>query len=166
MALTIPELAIGVVAYFDVSALNVDRRVQPPPSPTPRNGPFVCVQVVHGRSTWAPLTWTHQSHRVLIEQQWRLGGTKAWREGTPYMNDGSTTYVGENEAFIEATATADTYLPHTRQRVSEQGVEALLANIRSRGGKLIPDAVVTSEPAESEPNTPRVTHPAEPKECS
>lgn len=137
MPLLPEELSAGVVAYFDVEKLNGDQCVSSPASPTTRNGPFLCVQVVEGQSTWTPLTWTYRPERLYIEPEWREGGTTAWHKGTPYLNDGAITYVGENIAFVEASTGADTYKPETRQRVNAAGMQAVLNEIASRNGALL-----------------------------
>jgi len=137
MALASHEIAVGVVAYFDVKALNADPRVQLPRNPTPRNGPFVCVAVKGDRSTWTPLTYSERDERLEIADEWRIDGTDAWHKKTPYLNDGAVTYTADNNAIVDAAATADTYRPETRQRVSPEGIEAVLKEIASRGGSVL-----------------------------
>lgn len=131
------EIAVGVVAYFDVNVLDNAPNIQKPPSPTTRSGPFLCVQIAGEWSVWAPLTWTVRPERLLIKPEWREGGTAAWRNRSPYLNDGATTYVGDTDTFIAASATADKYIPSTRQRVSALGVEAVVSEIKARGGRLL-----------------------------
>ncbi|MBK1674936.1 hypothetical protein CKO35_16925 [Ectothiorhodospira shaposhnikovii] len=137
MSLSTGEVAVGIVAYFDVAILNADAKIQKPASPTTRNGPFLCVQIVGTKSTWTPLSWTPRTERVFIESAWREGGTKAWHSGTPYLNDGSTTYRGETAVFVAAAAVADTYNPETRQKVSAAGVAVIINEIQQRGGGLL-----------------------------
>ena len=137
MPLLLEEISVGVVAYFDVKKLNRDQRITPPAHPTNRNGPFLCVQLVEGRSTWTALTWKFREERLFIKPEWRDGGTEAWNNRTPYINDGAITYIGENGAFVEASAIADTYMPETRQRVNAAGVEAALIVIARRNGALM-----------------------------
>jgi len=108
-----------------------------PTTPMTRNRPFLCVQVVGDQSAWAPLTWTQGRDRLFIEPAWRYGGTAAWRNGTPYLSDRATTYVGSTATFIAASATTDTFLPHTRQRVNTAGIQAIVAEIRACGGRLL-----------------------------
>jgi hypothetical protein len=137
MPLTAQEIEVGVVAYFDVDFLAQCEDVSQPTNATKHNRPFLCIQVVGSQSVWTPLTWTPARERLCIEAAWRYGGTAAWRSGTSYLNDGTTTYVGCTASFIAASVTTDNYFPHTRQRVNASGVQAVLAEIRACGGQLL-----------------------------
>ena len=136
MAIEISELAVGAVAYFDVLTINSNPAIDKPPGPTPRNGPFLCVQVIGEISTWTALTWTARPERLYIEPEWRERGTAAWHRGTPYISDGANTYIGPNAEFSAASTTADTYRPETRQWVNADGIAAALKYIQDRGGAL------------------------------
>lgn len=146
MGLERDEVAVGVVANFDVDFLNDCQAIQKPASPTPpgRPRPFVCVQVQGDRSVWAPLTTQEKGatsdgdgHRLPIKPEWREYGTEAWQRGDTYLNDGSTTYLGHSDAFVEASSAADTYHRKTRRWISKDGVSAILERIRARGGQLL-----------------------------
>jgi hypothetical protein len=137
MPLLPQEVSPGAVAYFDVGILNAATAILKPANPTTRNGPFLCLQVVGESSSWTALTWTGRPERLFIEKAWREGGTTAWQNGTPYVNDGAITYRGPNASFIAAAAVADTYRPETRQRVSTAGVAAAVAEVTHRAGGLL-----------------------------
>ena len=132
------EIRPGMIAWFDVEALNNDRQVIQPASPPTRVGPFVCVEKVGGRSVWTEFTHVYSADRLLIDQSWIVNRPKAWGADETYLNDGRTTYVGPDRSFVDAASAQDTYQGTTsRPYLNRDGVAAVIREIRLRGGQLL-----------------------------
>jgi hypothetical protein len=137
MPITTAEIRPGIVAYLSATALNADITVQQPVNPTTRNGPFLCFAVNGDQTGWAPITGQHRVDRLEILAHWRTGGTPAWLQTDQYLNDGDTTYVGSKASFVAASQATDTLTMANRPKVTRQGVAAVLAEVRAKGG-LVP----------------------------
>lgn len=136
MPLAQHEIRVGAVAYFDVTVLNGDARITPPTSPTTRPSPFVCFEVGHGRSAWAAITTKQRpdGKRLEIEKIWRLGGSIQWNNDSLFLNDGACTYVGPDQAFIDAAITEQCFVTIPRPGISLTGVEQIVAAVEKRHG--------------------------------
>ena len=138
MALSLNEIVPGVVAYFDHKALNTGPGVVKPASPATISGPFLCFAVGKDTSGWAPLTTEQREddRRIEIRKEWRSGGMGKWLTEAQFLSDGSTTYVGPNAAFVSASTIQDRVSTQQRPRVLKAGVDAVLAEIKTRGGHM------------------------------
>ncbi|TRO11581.1 hypothetical protein EQ836_14900 [Ectopseudomonas mendocina] len=137
MPLSSNEIKVGAVAYFDQSILNSHKNIQQPTQQPDRPGPFVCVQVVDGKSMWSNVTTAFRKERLYLEKQWRIEGSQKWKKGDCYLSDGASTYVGLNEAFIEAAANETPFTTINRPQITAEGVNAILQEILARGGRTI-----------------------------
>jgi hypothetical protein len=137
MPLSLHEVAPGAVAYFDHEVLLADPRIDRNDDSLNRPGPFVCVQVVGKESVWSAVTSEWRAERLLIEQEWRQGGSQRWVDQNQYLVDGLSTYLGPTDAFLRAAVRRIALAPHTRPQVLEQGIVAILAEIDKQGGPLL-----------------------------
>lgn len=138
MVLTLPEIVPGVVAYFDHKALNGDPHVVKPASPATHSGPFLCFAVTKDATGWASITneQREDAKRIEIKKEWRSGGMGKWLSEGQFLNDGSTTYVGPNASFVTASRVQDRVSARQRPRVLKEGIDAVLAEITRRGGRM------------------------------
>lgn len=136
MTLAEDEIEPGAVAYFEADAISRDDRVDKPVPPS-RTGPCVCVQAANGRSVWSPLTTQFRKERLLIAQPWRLEGSQKWQNDNIYLNDGANTYVGPDQAFVDAAKDETPFTVINRPRIADDGVKAIIKEIEKRHGKLL-----------------------------
>lgn len=133
------DIEVGNVAYLRPSLLNSTPEIVIPKTPTPDEGrcrPFLCVECQADRSTWVPLTSSYRDERLLIPVGSRRGGDPRWMEEPVYVNDGATSYVGSNGAFISASRDERPFI-RSRPSVSAAGVDEVKRAIRRRGGNLL-----------------------------
>lgn len=136
MPLTLAEIEPGIVAILDVSVLTADPRVMyDKTAGTFRNGPFVCVQVLGDKSLWVAITSKRDKRglRLEIQKGWCIDGSQAWRSTTQYVNDARKPFVGSVLAFVSAGQAELPHHPHKRPRVSQDGVTAILQEMKKYG---------------------------------
>ncbi|MEW6112482.1 MAG: hypothetical protein AB1664_10165 [Thermodesulfobacteriota bacterium] len=136
MPLAQHEIQVGAVAYFDVTVLNGDARITQPYSPTTRPSPFACFEVGHDRSAWAAITTKQRpdGKRLEVEKAWRLGGSTQWNNDSLFLNDGACTYVGPDQAFIDAAVTEQAFVTIPRPGISATGVAQIITAVQKRHG--------------------------------
>lgn len=137
MALTIRDIRVGSLAYFDHAVLLSEKGIKHANLGLDRPGPFVCVEHKDGRSTWTPLTGDHRPERLPIDPKWRREGSKLWKEADQFLNDGRNTFVGPDEAFIRAGAKENPFEKYKRPYITAEGVNAIIKEIQSRRGNLL-----------------------------
>jgi hypothetical protein len=138
MPLAPEEIAPGAVAYFRVTVLNADEQLVRPEHRTPRDGPFLCFQSDGEWSAWTPLTTQgppERPERLKIRDEWKLHGSSEWQKTAQYLTDGRNSYVGPDASFVAAAAHELTFTaPVRRPCVTADGVDAVVQEVRARGG--------------------------------
>lgn len=135
MALPLDQIDPGVVAWIDTRVLLADPRLmRASGSGVFRSGPFLCVAVGPGYTTWLELTtrpgkWNHRFH---IRREWRTGGPAFWRAHDNYVNNVAETFVGRDVVFADAARNEPHNWPQNRARVAPEGIEAITLEMRSR----------------------------------
>jgi hypothetical protein len=133
VALTNEQIFVGSIAYFSVDILKGD--------PFTRKGgvdhiapgavrPFVCYDSSEAESCWAPITSTYRSERVEV----RALDRENMPGPTMYLNDGTSSVKGSNDAFIQAAAGYDQKNDRTRPRIRNPKIFEIIAEIEKRGG--------------------------------
>ena len=74
---------------------------------------------------------------MLLQRQWRQGGSAKFRTTKLYVNDDLNTFVGPVTAFFEAAQGEIPFTDFRRPSVRSAGIEAALAEIRTQGGPLV-----------------------------
>lgn len=133
--LTYEEIRPGIVAYFGHEKLNSDGRIAKPRSVVPRNGPFICFAIAGRDSGWVALTTQNNGMRLLIRFDWREGGKGQWATDPMSLTNGGDTYVGPNEAFVEAALGVDKVDLKNRGRLNADGLAQVVAEVRLQKGK-------------------------------
>jgi hypothetical protein len=119
---------------------------------------FVCLARENGHSLWAPLSSSAGTNgtRLLVPQNAKQGH-ESWTRNNSYLNHGNQTWRGPNEAFIAASR-ADRSQRFQRNRVVPQLVDAIMDEVRQRGGwtmpSLSPAVSPATEPARAEEPKP------------
>jgi hypothetical protein len=139
MALRTADARVGAIAYFDHELLLAEPDVDKGDDGLNRPGPFVCVETVGDRSVWSAITGEARQERLLIEAIWRRDGSDAWRTMPQYLNDGLATYLGPTAAFVRAGSRETPFTRFRRPSISQDGIQAILAEIRKQGGTLLSD---------------------------
>ena len=140
MPLLPEEIVLGVVAILEPEKLlsnpNVLRRKD---APSFRSGPFMCVQVSDGKSTWLNISTKKDARglRLELRTEWLLDGSEIWRSTPQFVSDARQTFVGPNEAFVAAGVNELPHRPHLRPRVSPEAVEAAAAEIKKYGANAL-----------------------------
>lgn len=140
MPLLLNEIVPGVVAILEPEKLLNNPAVKRREDAIPfRSGPFVCVQVRDGQSTWLNIS-TKKDHRGLrleLRTEWLLDGSEIWRGAPQFVSDARQTFVGPNEAFVAAGVNELPHRPHLRPRVSQEAVAAAIAEIKKYGANAL-----------------------------
>lgn len=137
MPLLINEIAVGAVAYFDISLLNSDQRITKPQHPANRASPFVCFQTDGTNSAWAVITTQYRKERLEILKLWRQEGSIQWNNDTLYLNDGACTYTGPNQAFIDAAVNETPFTKINRPQITLNGIAAITPVVIARKGPML-----------------------------
>lgn len=140
MPLLIEEIVPGVVAILDATILLAQPEIQYAESNNKfRSGPFLCVQVKDGKALWVNIT-TQKDHRGLrleLKDEWRLDGSETWRGQPQFVHDARKSFIAPLEAFVVAGANELPHQPHKRPRVSNEGVQAVLAELAKFGTPML-----------------------------
>ena len=125
--LTIDQIRPGTVAYLDTSILLADPRLRRVGSGQFRSGPFVCIEVGAGYTTWLSITSQAGPHnaRLAIAQAWRGGGSKTWRYGPCYLSDARESFSGRDVLFCDASCGAFDETRIDRPYVTAEGLVAI-----------------------------------------
>ncbi|WP_312842269.1 hypothetical protein [Stutzerimonas nitrititolerans] len=136
MPLPTDEIRPGIVAILDASVLVSDKNIVYSEPDVPfRNGPFVCLEVKDDQSLWLQLTKAPDKRglRLKITSEWKIDGSKLWQEGDTYIHDARRTFTGPLESFSQAGSKELPHQPHLRPKISPEGVDAALSEIRKFG---------------------------------
>jgi len=137
MPLTSAQIKVGVVAYLEVGVLHADNQIKQPPSPAPRDGPFVCFATSGQLSAWTEISTQAKDGRLELKAEWRKSGAGSWLTDAQYINDGRTTYIGPKSSFVAASQSKDKFQAQSRPRVTLEGVAAVVQAVRARGGNTL-----------------------------
>lgn len=104
--LTPARIASGIAALrTDSLLLLMDPHVRSP-ADRDRLGilTFLCLHAADaGEETlWVPLTARPGTHRLSVEERWRLGGNYRWRNGDLYLLDTQRLWAGPRASFAHA----------------------------------------------------------------
>lgn len=132
MPLSAEEVIPGAVAILNTTLLMSNKTVQSPTDGSSfRPGPFLCVQVSDGVATWLAITTKDKDGlRLELKKEWLLEGSEIWRNESQYINDARKPFRGPVAAFVKAGEAELPHQPHNRPRVSEDGVNAVLREMR------------------------------------
>jgi hypothetical protein len=132
------EVVVGNIAYFDHQLLIDDQFIDCGDLSINRPGPFVCVEVKGDDSVWCAITTQFKRERLFIDQAWRQDGSPLWHSSDQYLQDGLKTYFGPSTSFVVCAQNEMPFQPHLRPKISQAGVQAILAEINAQGGPLLP----------------------------
>ena len=124
MILRLDEIKPGVVAWLDTAALFNDSRVRRVGDGPPfRAGPFLCVEIGPGYTSWLNLTTRSSPHptRMHLRAQWWLHGVRHDLE--TYINDVREPWTGRDVAFVDASHNETPV--HIRPQLNRQGLNAV-----------------------------------------
>lgn len=133
MPLLLEEITPGIVAILEPEKLLNNPEVQRREDAISfRSGPFLCVQVKDGKSTWLNLSTKKDQRglRLELRTEWLLDGSEIWRSVPQYVSDARQTFVGPNEAFIAAGENELPHRPHLRPKVSADAITAVAAEMK------------------------------------
>lgn len=136
MPLLINEVIPGTVAILETAPLVSDPRVSHPlVHKSFRSGPFLCVSAKNGQSMWLALTTQKDDRglRLRLRSEWLLEGSEVWRNSIQYVSDARQVYCGPDQSFVVAGANELPHQPHNRPQVSQEGVNAAIAEMRKYG---------------------------------
>lgn len=132
MPLLLEEIVPGAVAILETQPLFDSPDVRRAADNIPfRSGPFLCVQVRDGQSTWLTITTRRDPRglRLELRTEWLLEGSDVWRGAPQYINDARKPFIGPNAVFVLAGAHELPHQPHARPRVALEGVAAAVAEM-------------------------------------
>lgn len=133
------EISPGIVAYLCTMTLKLDRRVvmdRENIGDMKTNRPYVCVETDGGRCSWIPLTSRNpRGSRLVVEQEWRRGGSERWQTGDVYVQCFGKEASGPRRSFVLAAAEHDLHSPLTRPWLIQEGMDVIL-RIRARKMRL------------------------------
>ena len=132
MPLLLEEIVPGAVAILVTQPIFENSEVLRSADNVPfRSGPFLCVQVRDGQSTWLTITTRRDPRglRLKLCTEWLLEGSDVWRSAPQYINDARKPFVGPNTVFVLAGAHELLHRPHTRPRVANEGIAAAVAEM-------------------------------------
>ena len=134
--LRLDEIEPGVVAYFDTSILLSDPRVRHSAARVFRNGPFVCIEVGPGSTSWLEITSKpgRFNQRMPSLSHWKLHGSDTWRAIPAFLNYVREPFAGRDVAFCDATRFEHTFTQFLRPRISDEGVAAIVCEMQRRNG--------------------------------
>lgn len=122
--LRLDEIEPGIVAWLDTAALVSDSRVRRTGNgPTFRAGPFLCVEIGPGYTSWLNLTTRSSPYptRMYLHPQWWLHGVRHDLE--TYINDVREPWAGRDVAFVDASHNEAPV--HIRPQLNWQGLTAV-----------------------------------------
>ena len=132
MPLLLEEIIPGAVAILDATVLLAQPGIQyAEASVRFRTGPFLCVQVKDGKALWVNITKQKDDRGLRLElyEKWRLEGSDIWQKQPQFVHDARKSFIAPLQAFVEAGARELPHQPHHRPCVSEEGVQAVLAEL-------------------------------------
>lgn len=158
MPLTLSEIRAGAIAYLDPHTLIAQPEVEfwgpntalpgsPPASrPTPRPGPFLCVEADGAKSVWVPLTTqasttTDTYPRRPVDPRYLFGAYGKLASGQTFLSDGAASFRGPNSAFVAAAAGEQPFPTGSRPTLSINGlipIRVEIANQEYRAIRFIP----------------------------
>lgn len=130
------EIVPGAVVILETEPLLAHPNVKHSGDNIPfRSGPFLCVQVQNGNSTWLNITTKKDPRglRLELRTEWLLEGSDIWRSAPQYVNDARKPFVGPTEAFVAAGRNELPHRPHLRPCVAAEGVAAAVAEMQRYG---------------------------------
>jgi len=133
--LTCEEIKPGIIAYFGHQKLNSDERIAKPTSLVPRDGPYICFAIAGRDSGWTALTTQNKEMRLFLRFDWREGGMGQWTTDPMSLASGGNTYVGPNEAFVEAAFGVDKADSKTRGKLNAEGMAQVVSEVRLQKGR-------------------------------
>ena len=138
--LSINEITTGTIAYFDIQSLNGDSRIKKFGTVLNNNTsdkvttrPFVCYKATSSKTFWSPLSSVERKERLLLKSEWVINSIGKLN-GKTFLQDGKNAYVGDVEAFIDASVKE--VLLGARPRINEAGIREILKSIAQRNGPL------------------------------
>lgn len=123
--LRLDEIEPGIVAWLDTAALFADSRVRRFGDRPFRAGPFLCVVVGPGTTSWLNLTTRSSPYptRMLLRPQWWLRGVRS--DIDQFINDVREPWIGRDVAFVDASHGESPV--HIRPQLNWQGLNAVHA---------------------------------------
>ena len=140
MPLMSEEIVPGIVAILEPEILLNNPQVKRSEDAIPfRSGPFLCVQVRDGQSTWLNITTKKDPRglRLMLRKEWLLDGSEIWRSAPQFVNDARQSFVGPNTAFVAAGVNELPHKPHLRPRVSVEAITSAIAEIKKYGANAL-----------------------------
>lgn len=125
--LTIDQIRPGAVAYLDTSILLADPRLRRVGRGQFRSGPFVCIEIGAGYTTWLSITsqpgrW---GQNFQLRPEWRLAGSDTWRSSPCYLNNVREPYVGRDVVFCDAARDEVDFHAIGRPHLAPEGLAAI-----------------------------------------
>lgn len=139
MTLAATEPQLGAIAYFSIDDLRGDQAIRRTGgSNDTKARPFACYAVgADGQTFWTPLTTDgSQPGRTQLDPKWIRRAVGRLASDPVFVNDGGHTYVGPPASFVQHSAANDNFTAAKRPRLSSDGVAAVLAAVKARGGQL------------------------------
>jgi len=129
--LTIDQIHPGAVAYFDTQILLADTRLQRLEDRTFRSGPFVCIEIGAGYTTWLSITSQpgRYNQRLELRPEWRIAGSQVWRHGACYINNVCNPVRGRDVVFCDASRGEIDFTTIGRPQVTAAGLDAIFNEI-------------------------------------
>ncbi len=122
--LRLDEIEPGIVAWLDTAALFNDSRVRRVGDGPPfRAGPFLCVEIGPGYTSWFNLTTRSSPYptRMRLRPQWWLHGVRS--DIDQFINDVREPWIGRDVAFVDASHGESPV--HIRPQLNWQGLNAV-----------------------------------------
>jgi hypothetical protein len=129
--LTIDQIHPGAVAYLDTQILLADTRLQRWEDRAFRSGPFVCIEIGAGYTTWLSITSQPGKYRRRLElrPEWRVHGSQVWRNGACYINNVCNPVRGRDVVFCDASRGEIDFTTIGRPQVTAAGLDAIFNEI-------------------------------------
>lgn len=132
--LTIDQIRPGAVAYLDTAILLTDPRLRRLEDGMFRSGPFVCIEIGAGYTTWLSITSQPGCYRqrMALRPEWRIHGSEVWRYGPSYINDVRNPVRGRDVVFCDASRSEIDFTTIGRPQVTADGLAAIQREIAAR----------------------------------
>lgn len=129
--LTIDQIRPGAVAYLDTQVLLADSRLQRRESHAFRSGPFVCIEVGAGFTSWLSITSQpgRYNQRLELRPEWRQAGSQIWRNGRSYVNNVCNPVRGRDVVFCDAARGEIDFTAIGRPHLTAAGLDAIFNEI-------------------------------------
>lgn len=129
--LTIDHIRPGAVAYLDTQVLLADSRLQRLEDRTFRSGPFVCIEVGAGFTSWLSVTSQpgRYNQRLELRPEWRQAGSQIWRNGRSYVNNVCNPVSGRDVVFCDAARGEIDFTTIGRPHLTAAGLDAIFNEI-------------------------------------